>query len=208
MRLNNTKENVEIKKHTKAKRIAVTTGIIITSLFIIFSKKEKETPVEVNNISNDKEVTTIDDEFNRYTSIYLEELEKINDADFDSNFINIYENGIVTYNDKTYPLKDLFIKTMDDGTNYLTLAGEKTDFLTGVSIADKTKISTIKFKNSSCFLKMYEDGIITDTNINIDKDITNSYISSWDGKGHTATPDLKAKFEADKIYNDGVGKVK
>lgn len=208
MRLNNTKENIEIKKHTKAKRIAVTTGIIITSLFIIFSKREKETSVEINDISNDKEVTTIDDEFNRYSGIYLEELKKINTEDFDSNFINIYENGTVTYNNKTYPLKDLFLKSMDDGSNYLTLAGEKTDFLTGVSIADKTKTSSIKFKNSSCFLKMYEDGIITDTNINLDKDTTNGYVSSWDGKGHTATPDLKARFEADKIYNEGEEKVK
>lgn len=204
MRLKNTKDNIKIKEHMKAKRIIVTTGVIITSLFIILSKKEKE-ELEVNDLETK---TTIGDEFNRYSSIYLKELEKINDKDFDYNFINIYENGIITYNEKTYPLKDLFIKSMNDGTNYLTLAGEKKDLLTGISITNKTKVSTIKFKDSSCFLKMYEDRIITSTSINIDKDITNKYINSWDGKGHTATPNLKAKFEADKIYNDGVDKVK
>ena len=111
MKLKNTSSNLTIKSKKAGKRILITSGVFITSLFILFSSKEKEQSIE--NSKSVTEESTIDSEFNKYSTIYLDILKNIDYKEFDPNFVNIYKNGVINYKDQEYSINELFLKQME-----------------------------------------------------------------------------------------------
>ena len=50
-------------------------------------------------------------------------------GEFDPVFEKFYNTGTVNIDDADYGIKDLYVKTMEDDKNYLTMVGEKKIYL-------------------------------------------------------------------------------
>lgn len=199
MKIKNTEHSKKIKNKNYGKRIIIMSGIIITTLLSAYIKNSKnEAREEINKIES-----TMDSEYNKYTSIYQNVVANLDDETFDSNFVALYNNPniMLQIDEKKYNLDEVYLKKLEDGSYHLIKAGEnKIDLLSNENL--DIGISKGKLKDASFFYQMYQDGIFNSDNIIIDKVLFQQYIDSWDRKIHEEVPGLKAKVETDEIYQN------
>ena len=183
--IKNTKDKITIKNMVLRKKIFLTSGIVLSSL--CFSLPVKATSP-----------------FNDYASIYYDVSEKIK-GEFDPVFEEFYNTGTVNIDDADYGIKDLYVKTMEDDKNYLTIAGEKKDLLTSLPLSGEQK-STLAFRKTSFIYDIYKDGYINDNTLEITKEKLRNYLDNWDMKEQSEVKSLKIEQEANKEYHEQYGK--
>ncbi len=196
MKLKNTENPKKIKKRNIVIPSIAIGGAIVFSLAATLT---------LDNINESKETAIADsEEYLYYQGQYLNSLNNLNSNDFDQNFDNIYNDITFKYNGQEYPGPSLFIVEYDDGSTHLVYSdNNKVDLFTNEPITAK-KAKIVAFRESSAFYKMYKDGLITSTDFELSTNII-SYINSWDGEKHTATPDLAAEKEANEAYDKKYG---
>jgi|GEM_PF-6972386 len=183
--IKNTKDKITIKNMIAGKKIFLTSGIVLSSLCLSL-------PVKADSYFND------------YASIYYDASEEVK-GEFDPIFEEFYNTGTVNIDDNSYAIKDLYVKTMEDDKNYLTMAGEKKDLLTSLPISGEQK-STLAFRKTSFIYDIYKDGYINDNTLEIDKEKLKDYLDNWDMKEQSEVKSLKIEQEANKEYHEQYGK--
>lgn len=183
--IKNTKDKITIKNMVVGKKIFLTSGIVLSSLCLSL-------PVKADSYFND------------YASIYYDVSEKVK-GEFDPVFEEFYNTGTVNIDNNSYDIKDLYVKTMEDDKNYLTMAGEKKDLLTSLPISGEQK-STLAFRKTSFIYDIYKDGYINDNTLEIDNEELKDYLDNWDMKEQSEVKSLKIEQEANKEYHEQYGK--
>lgn len=192
--LKNTEKNSKIIKHKSSKRYILTTGVIASSLFMIFCQYHQQEKSSKNIES------TQDDNHNRFSNIYQKIYETLELNQFDQQFLNIYQNGQITIKDEQYTLNQIYLKKCEDETVHFIVAGKnKIDLLTKEVINSPFTL-TCSFKNTDIFYQMYLDGIIKNEQIEVNPQIYQLYANTWNGERHEQTPELKSEIETNKIY--------
>lgn len=134
--------------------------------------------------------------YNTYSKAYLDTISELDKTKFDETFIDIYHNGKYYIDETEYDVSELYIVTTENGENHIIKAGEnKRDILTGQLFEEK-KINIDCLRKTSIFYKLYQDGIIKDKEIIIDRNILNQYVNEWDGQNQYEVPELVADKEA------------
>ena len=130
-------------------------------------------------------------EYMYYSSKYNEYFDNNPEDNFDPIFTKIYNDAKFICNNQEYDGATIYIVQYDDNSVHLVYSSNnKYDLITGDMInAKKTRF--VKFRESSAFYELYENGIITDSEINITNDYLN-YISNWNGQNHYQTSDTSA----------------
>ena len=113
--------------------------------------------------------------------------------EYDINITNLYTNGKIIINNITNYINDYYIIYNDNEKNYNL-----------ININDNIKKDikynkAIKFKDSTAFIELINNGIINDDNaIIINQEILNNIINKWDEKIHNKT------IETDAIINKNI----
>lgn len=188
--MNNTNKKYKIIKNNSINKKYIIGGVLVTTLFISCAKP--------NNIK--KEYDLGQEQYNYYSTEYMNAINNMNESEFDNNFINIYKNGTYTINNQKYEINTIYISKLKDGSVHIYKAGENNyDIINSNEFYEKKKVVCC-FRDSSVFFKLYEDGVFTNENIEIDNQILQDYINEWDSTKHTKLPELKADSEASKKY--------
>lgn len=169
------------EKHSNIKK-AVFVGSIASISLVLFR----------GNIGVSK--STQDSEFNSYSAKYLQVLDETDNDQFDEDFVETYRSGKYTIDGKTYGINELYLIITDDSVSHV-VAGDEIDLITGEPLIGK-RIKIICLRDTSLLYKMYEDGIIVDGNVHLDRVILKQYVDSWDGEKQYKVPELIAEREA------------
>ncbi|MBR2678720.1 MAG: hypothetical protein IKE63_04815 [Bacilli bacterium] len=193
MKLKNTSEpKLIINRDVPLKKV-IGGGVIIFSLAATFVTIDKLGPEMLDS-----------DEYGFYSTHYLENLNQINQKDYDLRFDEIYRNVTFSYNNNTYSGSSIYIISYDDGKAHLVDSNNRNiDLLTNESIKAK-KTKAIPFKESSVFYQLYVAGIIKDEDVILSPNYLN-IIANWDGEKHYQTVDLVAEQKTKLEYREKYG---
>ena len=194
------KKSKIIKKNILSK-MTLATGITVSMMFVSMSINDeigKEKTSEITQKHNPEY-------YNTYMRAYVDSLKKMDLREFDSHFIDTYNNVKYLVNNQEYDSNQVYIVELEDNSKHLIIAGENNiDIMTNTKMEGK-KINICCFKESTVFYQMYLDGIIKNNTLVVDNNLSN-YVNSWDGKRHSAIPALKAESEASDVYRKKYGR--
>ena len=200
MKIKNTTNTKKIIKRNIFNKRVIATGLVIFSLaaVLVFNSKTSND----NGPEYQQAYNLESEEFNYYSTHYLDILRNLNPNDFDQTFAGIYKNVMYSYNNNFYNGSSVFIVNYDDGSTHLVDSNNpKSDLFTGESINSK-KTKMVLFKESSLFYELYTNGVITSDSVTL----SSEYINNWDGEKHYQTVDLVAQKEASESYEEKYGR--
>ena len=158
----------------------------------------KETEIK-GNVVNETNYTA-------YNEYYIESLENINMDEFDSKFLEIYKNGILNINGKEYEITNLHLGITEDNVVHLFEGGNNNYDVLLEEEYENDCSNLCQFRNSTVFLNLYKNGVITSNYTEVNKDVFINEVKTWDGKSHEETPALKARSEANAKYEKRFGR--
>ena len=135
--------------------------------------------------------------YDRYVSTYLKTLDDLEEYTFDEKFMQIYRKGKFNIDNIEYDVSELYVVVTKTG-NHIVKAGENNiDILTGQTFDDGWLLIE-NLRKTTIFSKLYEDGIIKNENIDLNKETLKNYVDSWNMENHYLLPELIADREATK----------
>ena len=194
--LNNTKNELKITKRKKGKMIALMAGITASSMLISIIN-----PKAVNAQTTNQEEYYGNDARDYYFSIYEKIYKELNMEEFDSKFIDLYNNGIILEDEKEYPLEEVRVKrnSTNNEIHFILLDDFQKDIITGNTIESIETGYWPAFRDTTIFYEMYKDGKFKENKITLDEEVL-EYAKDWNGEIHTEIPRLKAEKETNEIY--------
>ena len=208
--MKNTEGNYKIVKRNRLKKVAISGGIFVTGLFLNLTDVHCRELIQSNEEAIELLLSSYTKEgFPTYQDVYKNIFSLIDTTQFDSKFIDAYNNvDTLIIDDVVYSIdKVVALHVVGDGAKIIYNGDIFFDIVSNNTFKDYCD-NTLFFKDTSFFYQMYLDGKIEDKCVKITHDEAINYVNDWQGNSHTESSetiaDNKTKdFFLERFRNQG-----
>ena len=202
--MKNTNGNYRITKKKLFNKFVIIGGIAVSSFFMNDFAHACTTDAPGQYVSQiGADIVFGDEDYE--DELYQRAVEELKGTQFDLDFVELCNRPVFVVDGVEYKAKEFIIRLLEDGTAYITtLKNPKVNILTGEEVEGKVVLSMSLYK-TSIYYQMYVDGVITDKNIVVDKEIFKKYADNWDGKMHDQTFDNAVTVKMNEYIDESKG---
>ena len=200
--MKNTDKDYKIIKRNKLKKFAIGSGIFVTGLFLNLTDVECRELIQSNEEAIEVLLSSYTkDDYPSYQEVYESVISLIDIEQFDSKFIDAYNdvNNLVI-DDSVYCLDTVLVRhVIGNGAKIIYNGDTSFDIVTNKTI-NATCDDTIFFKDASFFYEMYLDGKVDGNSIKVTQEEAIKYLDNWQGKSHTESPETIADNKTESFF--------